>query len=123
MDAPDTTVMYVFANRSLGMTSGKLGAQCIHAGVAASRASREDLLERWLSGSHAVLVMQARNAEKLEGIARRLEEHGLRTFPVIDEGRTELEPGQLTTLGVEVVDKADEEILALFKKFQVYQDA
>jgi PTH2 family peptidyl-tRNA hydrolase len=125
VDAPverDPSVLYVFANRSLGMSSGKLSAQTGHAFVISYALSRSDVADHWFEHSQAMVVLEAQDAEELQLIGSRLKDAGLLTFPIIDEGRTELEPGQLTALGVEIVDKTAPGMRALFRRYPLWRD-
>lgn len=115
-------VMYIFVNRGLHMSAGKLGAQSAHAAVEAYRSSDPKLVKRWYDSGHTKLILQARNSETLQTIERSLNEHGLKTFPIIDEGRTEIDPNQFTALGVEIVDKSDEYVQNIFNTFQLYRE-
>lgn len=106
------------------MTTGKAAAQAGHAAVLAYIGSDPKIIQKWMSGGHYTkLVMQARDAETLQTIERYINERGFKTFPIIDEGRTEIEPHQFTALGVEIVDKADEHVEDTFSDFQLYRDA
>ena len=115
-------VMYIFINRELRMSAGKLGAQSAHAAVEAYRSSDPKLVKQWYNTGHTKLILQARDSETLQTIERSLNKHGLKTFPVIDEGRTEIDPNQFTALGVEIVNKANEYIQDIFSTFQLYRE-
>lgn len=115
--------MYIFLNRGLGMSAGKLAAQAAHASVEAYLVSDPGLVKLWYQGGHYTkLTMLAKDNEHIRTIQKYLEDRGLKTKLIIDEGRTEIEPHQPTALGVEVVDKADPNIAAIFSSFQVYRD-
>lgn len=116
-------VMYLFANKGLQMSSGKLAAQVAHAAVEACDISDKDLIKRWRLGQHYTkLVMQARDAEHLKTIQKYLEDRGFKSQLVIDEGLTEVDAHVPTALGVEIVDKDDEHTAATFSTFELYRD-
>jgi PTH2 family peptidyl-tRNA hydrolase len=99
--------MYLFVNKGLGMSPGKMAAQVAHAAVESYIISDVKLRNDWrLPEKHYVkLVMEARNSEHLENIQKYLEDRNIKTIRIIDEGLTEIEPHQFTALGVEIVDK------------------
>src|SRR3990167_8397114 len=98
-------VMYVFINKGLGMSAGKLGSQSAHAAVEAFRISKMDKLAGWYKGKdYAKLVMQARDENHLQNIQDYLAARGFRSEMIMDEGLTELDSIVKTALGVEVVD-------------------
>jgi PTH2 family peptidyl-tRNA hydrolase len=113
-------VMYIFVNKSLGMSPGKMAAQVAHAAVKASDGSCGSMRDAWNEyGFYTKLVMQARNAEHLKNIQRYLQERSIVSWLIIDEGRTEIEKHTPTALGVEIIDKdAKGEI---FKSFDLYK--
>lgn len=116
-------VMYVFANRGLGMSPGKLAAQVAHAATKALRESTPKLTAEWDRGAHETkLVMLAEDSDQLLNIQRYLDARGFVTCLVVDEGRTEVRPFSATALGVEIVDKDDPEVTASFADFRSYKE-
>lgn len=116
-------VMYLFANKGLGMSTGKTAAQVAHAAVQAYRVSTDDMVDAWMEGDHYTkLVMEARDTEHLMTIDRYLKDRGFNRVLIIDEGRTEISPHTPTALGVEIVDKDDPHVAAAFGDFRTYRD-
>lgn len=125
--------MYIFINKGLGMSGGKIGAQAGHAAVEAaliSNGSAEPITEEmakvwdaWRVGKHYMkLVMEAQSQEHLLVIERYLNDRGFKTALIIDEGHTEVAPITATALGVQVVDKDDPHTAATFASFKLYKD-
>lgn len=115
-------VMYIFVNKGLGMSPGKIAAQASHAAVEAFRISDERMIEKWYRGGHHTkLVMQAEDSENLKHIREYIEARGFKTHLVIDEGRTEITPFTPTALGVEIVDKDRENVQAVFGEFRTFK--
>jgi PTH2 family peptidyl-tRNA hydrolase len=90
---------YLVADRSLGMSPGKLAAQVAHASVAFLIHSAEvdvDALTAWATSGEAKIVLAAEGEEGLAALVARARDHGLvedRDFFVIrDDCRTELTP-------------------------------
>jgi len=114
-------VMYIFVNKALGMSPGKLAAQASHAAVEAYISSKPDLQKSWrLPEKHYTkLIMEARDAIHLETIKTYLKERGINSELIIDEGYTEILPHQMTALGVEIIDKNElGKVFASFKLFR-----
>jgi peptidyl-tRNA hydrolase len=115
--------MYIFANRGLRMSAGKLSAQVAHGAVRAYEISDEKLIKEWNKGGHYTkLVMLARDNDHIKTIQKYIEDRGYKTALIIDEGLTEIKPHQPTALGVEIVDKEDENVEATFSTFELYRD-
>lgn len=136
--------MYIFINRDLGMSPGKIAAQAGHAATEATLLSHpdthaglgqygnvitypqegvEELWSAWRTGLHyAKYVMEARDADHLRDTERYLRDRGFRTALVIDEGHTEIDPIQPTALGVALVDKDDPHTAATFSSFKLYRE-
>lgn len=118
-----STVMYVFANRGLGMSAGKLAAQVAHGAVRAYEISEAEKIDSWNQGQHYTkLVMLARNNDHIRTIQKYIEDRGFKTVLIIDEGLTEIDPHQPTALGVEIVDKEDQHVKDTFSTFELYRD-
>jgi len=116
-------VMYIFVNKGLGMSSGKMAAQVAHAAIEGYILSDPKLIKEWRYGKHYTkLVMQARDATHLTTIQRYLLDRGVKCELIIDEGMTEIDPHVSTALGVEIVDKEDPHIEATFSTFELYRD-
>lgn len=116
--------MYIFINRELGMTSGKMAAQASHAAVEAYRISNKAMIAAWYEGgAYTKLVMLARDTQHLEAIKEFIEERGFKTKLIIDEGMTEIAPHSKTALGVEIVDREDPHTNSTFSRFQTYRDS
>jgi PTH2 family peptidyl-tRNA hydrolase len=123
-------VMYLIANKGLGMSSGKLAAQVAHAAVRAYVLSipihfEEDerpLVSQWLDNGETKIVLEARDTEHLLSVREYVQSRGYRTHLVIDEGRTEIAPHTPTVLGVEIVDKDDDNVKFTFSALKTYKD-
>lgn len=116
-------VMYIFANRGLGMSSGKLSAQVAHAAVESFLISDDNMVVKWRLGEHYTkLVMLARDNEHIRNIETYINKRGYKTALIIDEGITEISPHQPTALGVEIVDKEDQHTEDTFSTFELYKE-
>lgn len=127
--------MYIFINRGLGMSPGKMAAQAAHAAVEAYRLSTlrvgaaggiesgRNIVRHWYKGGHyKKLVMEARDEAHIRTIREYLHERGFRTALIVDEGLTEIAPHQITAIGVELVDKDNPHVEATFSTFSLYRD-
>lgn len=130
--------MYIFVNKGLDMSPGKIAAQAGHAATEATLLShpslsdtpdnatwieRSKLWDKWREGLHyAKYVMEARDNEHIRDIKFYLEERGFRCVLIIDEGHTEIKPIQPTALGVALVDKDDPHTAATFSSFKLYRE-
>lgn len=127
--------MYIFINKGLRMSPGKIAAQAGHAAVEAalisngitvgSRITTEKarLWDAWRQGLHyAKYVMEARDNEHLRDIQTYLQARGFETVLILDEGHTEVPPISPTALGVALVDKDDPHTAATFSTFSLYRE-
>lgn len=123
-DETVNAAMYIFLNQALGMSTGKAAAQVAHAAVEAYKGSNPYFIEQWeLGGHYTKLVMLARDESNLYVIGTYLTNRGFKVFPIIDEGRTEIDPHSFTALGVEIVNKLDSHTAATFSTFSLYKDS
>ncbi|KAK7746969.1 hypothetical protein SLS53_002157 [Cytospora paraplurivora] len=97
----------------LGMTKGKIAAQCGHATLAcykslAKAASRGGpaspearLLQRWERHGQAKVAVQTRGGQdELELLLGKAQSLGVTAEVIVDAGRTQIDPGSMTVLGV-----------------------
>ncbi|KAK4175946.1 peptidyl-tRNA hydrolase PTH2-domain-containing protein [Triangularia setosa] len=102
----------------LGMTKGKIAAQAGHATLACyktlSKAAAKDpngkaaqILKQWERRGQAKIAVQVKSEEELlvlQGTARSL---GITAEVIADAGRTQIESGSLTVLGVGPAPKSE----------------
>lgn len=114
--------MYIFINKGIDMSTGKVAAMAAHAATESVWGSPTQTVVDWRKGGHyKKLVMQARDTEHLNNIQKYVEDRGFKTFPIIDEGLTEIPRHSFVALGVEIVNKADEHTKATFECFELYR--
>ena len=92
----------IVVRNDLGMSPGKLAAQVAHAAVSAyinALDSRKDWASGWLVEGQKKVVLMVKNKDALIELYQEVKDE----FPsalVVDAGRTELEPGTVTCLGI-----------------------
>ncbi|KAL1850699.1 hypothetical protein Daus18300_012842 [Diaporthe australafricana] len=96
----------------LGMTKGKMAAQCGHATLACfksiSKAARAAgpaspaarLLQRWERHGQAKVALQTKSADEMQELMAKARSLGITAEVIADAGRTQIDPGSLTVLGV-----------------------
>lgn len=116
-------IMYIFMNKSLGMSAGKLAAQSAHAANVSMANQDEKTQKLWLSGMHkTILIMEARDQTHLDNIHRYLQERGFKSHMIIDEGVNEIDPHVPTALASDVLYKDDLNVMKAFSTFKLYRD-
>lgn len=105
-DDQDEEVKLVLAVRTdLGMTKGKMAAQCGHATLACykyllNNTPSTGLLKRWERGGQAKIAVQVRSEEELDTLQALAVSLGLCARVIHDAGRTQIAAGSATVLGV-----------------------
>ncbi|KAH7347819.1 peptidyl-tRNA hydrolase [Plectosphaerella cucumerina] len=96
----------------LGMTKGKIAAQCSHATLACykalSRAAAKNgpssaeakILSRWERYGQAKIAVQTKSQDELKTLRSTARAIGVTAEVIQDAGRTQIDPGSLTVLGV-----------------------
>ncbi|RYP55817.1 hypothetical protein DL771_012408 [Monosporascus sp. 5C6A] len=88
----------------LGMTKGKIAAQCSHATLACyktlSRSVSSSLLRRWERHGQAKIAVQTKSEDEMLELMGRARSLGITAEVIQDAGRTQIDPGSLTVLGV-----------------------
>ncbi|EDW31318.1 GL11078 [Drosophila persimilis] len=100
------TKLALVVRSDLKMTKGKTAAQCAHAAVmcyqnaANGTAEQSAVLQRWCRMGQPKIVLRVENFEQLNGLERQAQEANVVAALVRDAGRTQLEPGTATVLGL-----------------------
>ncbi len=91
------------------MGTGKLAAQVAHAAMRAAAEASDRSCHSWESDGAAKVVLKADSADQLRRLADDARRSGLPHSLVTDAGRTQLDPGTVTALGVgpAVADEID----------------
>ncbi|KAM7208582.1 peptidyl-tRNA hydrolase 2 [Naviculisporaceae sp. PSN 640] len=96
----------------LGMTKGKIAAQCSHATLACYKtllraatkkgesSAEAKLLRQWERRGQAKIAVQVKSQEELVALQQKAREVGVTAEAIIDAGRTQIEAGSMTVLGV-----------------------
>ncbi|KAI1341929.1 peptidyl-tRNA hydrolase PTH2-domain-containing protein [Xylariaceae sp. FL0016] len=95
----------------LGMTKGKIAAQCSHATLACyktlSSLSAKDpsspsarILSRWERLGQAKIAVQVKSEDEILTLMGQARSLGITSEVIQDAGRTQIDPGSLTVLGI-----------------------
>ncbi|KAI9737195.1 MAG: hypothetical protein M1818_005727 [Claussenomyces sp. TS43310] len=89
----------------LGMTKGKIAAQCGHATLACykyflAHDARSSILRRWERQGQAKIALQVRSEEELQELQAKALSLGIVAEMIADAGRTQIASGSHTVLGV-----------------------
>jgi len=100
----------ILVREDLKLPKGKLAVQSSHASVSALLKSHKDTISRWKNQGMKKVVLKVKDEEELIKYKKLAEDKGLVTALVADAGRTVVEPGTVTCLGIgpddeEIIDK------------------
>lgn len=116
-------VIYVFVNKSLGMTAGKLAAQAAHAAAMSMAEENNENRMHWMADIHkTILVMEARDEQHLNNIDDYLIDRGVKPIKIIDEGVNEIDAHTITALATNVLNKDNEQVQQTMSTFKLYRD-
>jgi peptidyl-tRNA hydrolase, PTH2 family len=109
----DEVVQYLVFRADLGLPKGKLAAQAGHAVQLAIRAversgderARRCLIE-WEGGSCTKIALKIADAAELDALCGSLTAGGVLYARVVDEGRTVIEPGTVTAIGIQPLPRS-----------------
>jgi peptidyl-tRNA hydrolase len=90
----------IVVNAALGLPPGKLAAQVAHAAVGALLGAPAKDQRSWLEAGMAKIVLQCLTEAELLAVAGEAEAAGLPVFLVRDAGRTVVQAGTVTCLGI-----------------------
>ncbi|KAL7785815.1 peptidyl-tRNA hydrolase PTH2 domain-containing protein [Trichoderma ceciliae] len=108
MDTSEECKLVLVVRTDLGMTKGKIAAQCSHATLACYKAlARADansperkLLSRWERFGQAKIAVQVKSQVEMLELRGKARAMGLTAEVIQDAGRTQIEAGSMTVLGV-----------------------
>ena len=90
----------ILVRQDLKLPKGKMSVQVAHASVSALVKSHKDDIKKWQSMGQKKVVLKVEDKEELLQYKKNAEDAGLVVALVEDAGRTVLEPGTITCLGI-----------------------
>lgn len=107
-DIPGETRMALIVRSDLGMTKGKAAAQCAHAALGCYRLMQTEgaesqnlpMLRRWERTGQAKITLQVKSKEEMDLLFARAISLNINSYIVHDAGRTQIEAGSATVLGL-----------------------
>ena len=96
------TKLVLVVRSDLGMSRGKISAQCCHAALGANRAVAENrpaLAIQWLAAGEKTVVLSA-SGNSFDTLEAKARDAKVPTYLVRDAGKTEVEPNTATVLAV-----------------------
>jgi len=95
--------LVIAVRRDLKLSPGKLAVQVAHASVScalSARKNRPRWFKAWFDEGQKKVVVRVENLRELFELKEMAEARGLTTSLITDAGRTEVEPGTVTCLGL-----------------------
>merc|ERR1712098_335529 len=104
-DVNEECKMVLVVRTDLGMTKGKIAAQCGHATLACYKNflkhdPKSKILRRWERGGQMKIALQAKSEEDLDTLQATAISLGLVAEVIADAGRTQIASGSHTVLGI-----------------------
>ena len=90
----------ILVRSDLKLPKGKLAAQVSHASLEAALKSKSMTVKEWQEDGAKKVVLKVADEKELRGFEKRASDAGLASALIADAGRTVLEPGTITCLGI-----------------------
>lgn len=93
----------IVVRTDLSMSKGKLAAQVAHAAVSCvleALKRHRDWIDEWIRQGQKKVILRVNSLEELLSVYNEAEKKGLPVSLIADAGRTELEPGTITCVGI-----------------------
>jgi PTH2 family peptidyl-tRNA hydrolase len=90
----------IIFRQDLKLSKGKMSAQCSHASVEAVLKSDKKRVSEWQKEGMKKVVLKVDDLKELLRYNQLAKDSGLITSLIKDAGRTEIEPGTITCVGI-----------------------
>jgi len=103
VSAPDSCKMVLVVRTDLGMTSGKIAAQCSHATLACYKILQVEsptLLRQWERTGQTKVALRCEHEEELLLLETQAQNLNLCARSIQDAGKTQIAAGSRTVLGI-----------------------
>jgi PTH2 family peptidyl-tRNA hydrolase len=101
--------LVVLVRNDLNMTKGKIAAQTGHAAVNCVLSIKKkdpDTFDEWTSNGQPIIVLKVASEKELFEFKAIADAKGLNNSVVCDAGKTQIEPGTYTCLGIGPADSS-----------------
>jgi len=88
----------IIVRKDLKLSKGKLASQVAHAAISAAEKSKWK--DEWLKQGQKKVVLKCNSKEELLELYEKAKEMNLPSELIYDAGKTQLEPGTLTCVGI-----------------------
>ncbi|XP_011299881.1 peptidyl-tRNA hydrolase 2, mitochondrial-like [Fopius arisanus] len=97
--------MVLVVRSDIAMGRGKTASQCAHAAVecvqrCSSRKNNKEILDTWFFLGQPKIILKITSEEKLKNLADQVKTRGITAVIIRDAGKTQLEPGTISVLGI-----------------------
>ena len=90
----------ILLRQDLKLPIGQASSQVAHASVDATLKSDKKIVDLWKKEGGKKVVLKVKDEKELFKYKQMAEDNGLKTALITDAGRTFLEPGTITCLGI-----------------------
>jgi PTH2 family peptidyl-tRNA hydrolase len=90
----------ILVRQDLKLPKGKLAAQCSHASVNCIFKTNKNIIEKWSIEGAKKVILKVKDEVELLKYKKEAEKIGLKVALIKDAGKTVLEPGTITCLGI-----------------------
>jgi PTH2 family peptidyl-tRNA hydrolase len=97
----------ILVRKDLDLPKGKLGAQVAHAAVECVLRSDKKTVAAWRAEGMPKVVLKVKDLKELHKFNQDAKDMGFVTALITDAGRTVVEPGTVTCLGIGPADEED----------------
>lgn len=90
----------ILVRQNLNLPKGKLAAQVAHASVSCFNKTNFFKRKKWLATGMKKVVLKVKDLTELRKYNQYAKDAGLKTALIADAGRTTVDPGTITCLGI-----------------------
>ncbi|MBI2664236.1 peptidyl-tRNA hydrolase [Candidatus Woesearchaeota archaeon] len=92
--------LVILVRQDLKLPKGKLAAQCSHAAVDCVLKSDRRMVDRWINDAGKKVVLKVADKKELLEFKKLADDENLKSALITDAGRTTVQPGTVTCLGI-----------------------
>ena len=103
MSGSEEYKLVILVRNDLKMTKGKIAAQLGHASVNCALSSKKNHTKQfdgWMNSAQTKIVLRGDTEEEIFQFKAAADAQGINNSVIADAGRTQIEPGSITCLGI-----------------------